>query len=56
MIFVLGLLMGLTVGGLIVGWALTARNSPIVTADPWWLENADRWEWLRTHELESRSQ
>jgi hypothetical protein len=53
--FVLGMSAGIAIAFLVAGWFTFAKRSPVVTIDPWWLENEDRWASLRPVLLKERA-
>ena len=50
--FFLGVLVGQGLAQGILYWWVFRRDSSVLVIDRYWLENPDRWEWLRTYELE----
>lgn len=53
-------LLGMFVGGGAVGigvWVgvFAGKDRPLMI-DPWWLNNAERWAWLREYELDDRGE
>jgi len=54
--FIIGLWVGLLAGEVVIFWLTFAKRSPVVTVDPWWLENEDRWASLRPLLLAERQE
>lgn len=52
---ILGIFLGASTAWLIVGLAMFHHRSPILTVDPWWLENEERWASLRPMLLAERA-